>query len=178
MCVFSWSQSHCPSALASLPPPLCASLFTGNAGEPYGWLGWCEVTWRLQRAGNLACQAGQHGASRQSIKYSIQHSQFMDLIPQKKTPSKITKRNRPLAPPHLLGAVWVYQNWSWKKKSALSMETRVWRQSCSGIILVRGLIDFHPPLLVSGRRIWPYWERKFKSAVWPFLSDALVPHTQ
>lgn len=39
VCVFSSSQSHCPSALASLPPPLCASLFTGNAGEPYGWLG-------------------------------------------------------------------------------------------------------------------------------------------
>lgn len=103
------------------------------------------MTWRLQRAGNLACQAGQHGASRQSIKYSIQHSQFMDLIPQKKTPSKITKRNLPLAPPHLFGAVWVYQNWSLKKKKGtLSMESRVWRQSCSGIILVRGLIDFHP----------------------------------
>lgn len=92
MCVFSSSQSQCPCALASLPPPLCVSLFTGNAGEPYGWLGWCEATWRLQRAGNLACQAGQHGASRQSIKYSIQHSQFMDLILQIKTPSKMIKK--------------------------------------------------------------------------------------
>lgn len=109
VCVFSSSQSHCPSALASLPPPLCASLFTGNAGEPYGWLGWCEVTWRLQRAGNLACQAGQHGASRQSIKYSIQHSQFMDLIPQEKTPSKIKKESSSLPTSAL-------QNLSWGKK--------------------------------------------------------------
>lgn len=93
VCVLSSSQPQCPCALASLPPPLCVSLFTGNAGKPHGWLSWCEATWRLQRARNLACQAGQYGASRQSIKYSILHSQFMDLIPQKRPPSKIYKKN-------------------------------------------------------------------------------------
>lgn len=78
------------------------------------------MTWRLQRAGNLACQAGQHGASRQSIKYSIQHSQFMDLIPQEKTPSKIKKESSslPTSPLH---------NLSWEKKAPCG-----WRPESGG----------------------------------------------
>lgn len=176
VCVFSSSQPQCPCALASLPPPLCASLFTGNAGEPYGWLGWCEATWRLQRAGNLACQAGQHGASRQSIKYSIQHSQFMDLIPQKRPRSKIQRKKKIIISPasqQLAG--WVHQIQG-VKVSCHWRSNWFWWQSLSGFIFAGWLLDSQPlPSVISTQDLFRV---KVQKCITTFLSLGAGIQTQ
>lgn len=80
MCVCVCAQLT--SALCS--PLLRRSLFTGNVRGASCLAAWYRVTQSLFWEEKLACQAGHCKACRQSIKYSICHSNIIDLITQKR----------------------------------------------------------------------------------------------
>lgn len=141
------------SALCS--PLLCRSLFTGNVRGASCLAAWYRVTQSLFWEEKLACQAGHRKACRQSIKYSICHSNIIDLITQK--------------------------SWSLKKKAVRFQRRFIGLRD----LFKYDLIDSSAPcvrVMGNGMDFLPgkhganvHEEWKFKSALWP-LGKRLWPY--